>query len=147
MERDIFIRGMFSNTPLLWELLSFVAIYCPPICYCSVLIRALTATLINQWKSMGEQSKDDDSENYRNLMDTTIKVIDVMALGKLLPPPLSSIRDVLPYLKCFEVSLCDFFPLNVCMYFFVILFKFPMLIYAQFYLFYKICNISFKFLV
>ncbi|XP_072378563.1 integrator complex subunit 5 [Diabrotica undecimpunctata] len=103
MERDLFIRRMFSNTPLLWDLLSFVAVYRPAICYCSVLIRALTATLIHQWKSMGEQSKDDDSEHYKNLMDTTIRVIDVMALGQLLPPPLSSTRDVLPYLKCYEI--------------------------------------------
>ncbi|CAG9854734.1 unnamed protein product [Phyllotreta striolata] len=103
MERDLFIRRMFSNTPLLWELLSFVAVYRPAICYCSVLIRALTATLIHQWKSMGEQSKDDDSENYKNLMETTIKVIDVMALGQLLPPPLSSIRDIIPVLKCYEI--------------------------------------------
>lgn len=103
MERDLFIRRMFTNMPLLWELLNFVAVYRPAICYCSVLIRALTATLIHQWKSMGEQSKNDDSQNYKHLMDTTIKVIDIMALGQLLPPPLSSIGDVLPVLKCFEV--------------------------------------------
>ncbi|XP_023025427.1 integrator complex subunit 5 omd [Leptinotarsa decemlineata] len=103
MERDLFIRRMFANTPLLWELLSFVAVYRPAICYCSVLIRALTATLIHQWKSMGEQSKDDISENYKLLMDTTVKVIDIMALGQLLPPPLSNIRDVIPYLKCYEI--------------------------------------------
>ncbi|XP_057653331.1 integrator complex subunit 5 isoform X1 [Diorhabda carinulata] len=103
MERDLFIRRLFTNTPLLWDILSFVAVYRPAVCYCSVLIRALTATLINQWKSMGEQSKDDDSENYKNLMYTTIQLIDIMALGQLLPPPLSSIRDVLPYLKSFEI--------------------------------------------
>ncbi|XP_023310330.1 integrator complex subunit 5-like [Anoplophora glabripennis] len=103
MERDLFIRRMFTNTPLLWELLSLVAVYRPAICYCSVLLRALTATLIHQWKSMGEQSKADESENYKSLMDTTVKVIDVMALGQLLPPPLSSIRDVIPHLKCFEI--------------------------------------------
>lgn len=104
MERDLFIRRMFTNTPVLWELLSFVALYRPAICYCSVLIRALTATLIHQWKSIGEQTKPDDSANYKNLIDTTVRVIDVMALGQLLPPPLSSIRDVIPYLKSLEVS-------------------------------------------
>ncbi|KAJ8920161.1 hypothetical protein NQ315_011822 [Exocentrus adspersus] len=103
IERDLFIRRMFANTPLLWDLLSLVAVYRPAICYCSVLLRALTATLVHQWKSMGEQSKDDDSENYKNLMETTIKVIDIMALGQLLPPPLSSIRDVIPHLKCYEI--------------------------------------------
>lgn len=114
MERDLFIRRMFTNTPLLWELLSFVAVYRPALCYCSVLLRALTATLIHQWKSMGEQSKDDDSQNYKMLMDTTIRVIDLMALGQLLPPPLSSIRDVISNLKCFEVIYCLEFSFFIC---------------------------------
>lgn len=103
IERDLFIRRMFTNTPLLWELLSFVAIYRPAICCCSVLLRALTATLIHQWKSMGEQSKSNETENYKSLMYTTTKVLDIMTLGQLLPHPLSSIRDVIPFLKSFEV--------------------------------------------
>ncbi|VEN53047.1 unnamed protein product [Callosobruchus maculatus] len=103
MERDLFIQRMFATTPLLWDILSFIAVYRPAICYCSVLLRALTATLIHQWKSMGEQSKADDSENYKSLMDMTVRVIDIMALGQLLPPPLSSIRDVVPYLQCYEI--------------------------------------------
>jgi len=105
IERDLFIRRIFTNAPLLWDLLSFVAVYRPALCYCSVLIRALTATLIHQWKSMGDQSKDSRNESYTSLLDTTIKVIDVMALGQLLPPPLCHIRDVLSSLRCFEVSL------------------------------------------
>ena len=104
IERDLFIRRMFTNVPVLWDLLSFVAVYRPALCYCSVLMRALTATLIHQWKSTGEQSKSNFTDNYKSLMTTTVKVIDVMALGQLLPPPLCSIRDVLPSLKCFEVS-------------------------------------------
>lgn len=42
-------------------------------------------------------------------MDTTIKVIDIMSLGQLLPPPLSGIRDVIPYLKCSEVNIIIYF--------------------------------------
>lgn len=99
IERDLFIRRLFANTPVLWDLLNFIAVYRPALCYCSVLLRALTATLIHQWKSTGEQS-----DLNQGLMDTTVKVIDVMALGQLLPPPLSGIRNVLPKLQCFEVS-------------------------------------------
>ncbi|XP_050314392.1 integrator complex subunit 5 [Anthonomus grandis grandis] len=103
IERDLFIRRIFTNTPLLWDLLSFIAVYRPALCYCSVLIRALTATLIHQWKSMGDQSKDTGNENYTSLLDTTIRLIDIMTLGQLLPPPLCHIRDVLPSLRCFEI--------------------------------------------
>lgn len=104
IERDLYIRRLFTNTPLLWDLLSFVAVNRPALCYCSVLIRALTATLIHQWNSMGHQSKSSETDSYKSLMNTTIKVVDVMALGQLLPPPLSSIRDVIPYLDSNEVS-------------------------------------------
>lgn len=104
IERDLYIRRLFTTTPLLWDLLSFVAVNRPALCYCSVLMRALTATLMHQWNSMGDQSKSSETESYKSLMDTTIKVIDVMALGQLLPPPLSSIRDVIPYLDSSEVS-------------------------------------------
>lgn len=103
IERDLFIRRLFSGTPLLWELLALVAVHRPALCYCSVIIRALTATLMHQWSSMGDQSKSMHTENYKSLMETTIKVIEVMSLGQLLPPPLSGIRDVISYFNSFEV--------------------------------------------
>ncbi|KAF2885662.1 hypothetical protein ILUMI_20513 [Ignelater luminosus] len=103
IERDFYIRRLFNNTPLLWELLSLVAVYRPTLCYCSVLLRAITATLLHQWNSTSDQSKTADIEKYNAIMDTTIKVIDIMSLGQLLPPPLSGIRDVIPYLKCSEI--------------------------------------------
>lgn len=61
---------------------------------------------------MGEQSKSNETENYKTLMSTTTKVLDIMTLGQLLPHPLSSIRDVIPFLKCFEVRIqlnCNFY--------------------------------------
>ncbi|CAG9762733.1 unnamed protein product [Ceutorhynchus assimilis] len=102
MERDLAIRKMFTDTPLLWDLLSFVAVHRPALCYCSVLIRALTATLIHQWKSMGDEGGEGGNKNYKILLDTTVKVVSIMALGQLLPPPLSNIGDVLPHLRCLE---------------------------------------------
>ncbi|XP_060525914.1 integrator complex subunit 5 [Cylas formicarius] len=103
IERDLFIRRMFINIPLLWDLLSFVAINRPALCYCSVLLRALTATLIHQWKSVGSHTKSSETENYRTLMSTTVKVIDIMSLGQLLPPPLPSIGKILPHLEYYEI--------------------------------------------
>ncbi|KAK5644511.1 hypothetical protein RI129_005811 [Pyrocoelia pectoralis] len=103
IERDFYIRRLFNDTPLLWDLLTFVAMYRPTLCYCSVLLRAITATLIHQWNSIGDQTHLVDPLKYKSMLDTTTKVLDVMALGQLLPPPLSSIRDVIPCLKCSEI--------------------------------------------
>ncbi|XP_044754363.1 integrator complex subunit 5 [Coccinella septempunctata] len=103
VERDLIITKFFKMMPLLWELLNFVGVYRPALCYCSVLLRALTAILIHQWRSMGDKSKTNATHHYNNLLENTIRVVDIMALGQLLPPPLSSIREVFPHLKSFEI--------------------------------------------
>lgn len=101
VERDLHIRRLFDDIPLIWHLMSLVAMYRPALCYCSVLLRALIATLLAQWGSAAQRAQHND-----RLLVTTTQVLELMALGQLLPPPLSSLRDVIPYLQpqevCFE---------------------------------------------
>jgi integrator complex subunit 5 len=98
VERDLHIRRLFDDIPLIWHLMSLVAMYRPALCYCSVLLRALIATLLAQWGSAAQQAQHNDG-----LLVTTTQVLELMALGQLLPPPLSSLRDVIPYLQPQEV--------------------------------------------
>lgn len=98
VERDLHIRRLFDDLPLIWHLMSLVATYRPALCYCSVLLRALTATLLAQWGSAAQRAQHND-----RLLATTAQVLELMALGQLLPPPLSSLRDVIPHLKPQEV--------------------------------------------
>ena len=51
VERDLLIRRAFEDHSYLWDLLELVANYCPSLCYCSVLLRALMATLMAYWTS------------------------------------------------------------------------------------------------
>ncbi len=51
VERDLQIRRAFEHHPYLWDLLELVANHCPSLCYCSVLLRALMATLMAHWTS------------------------------------------------------------------------------------------------
>jgi hypothetical protein len=101
VERDLHIRRLFDDIPLIWHLMSLVAMYRPALCYCSVLLRALIATLLAQWGSAAQRVQHSD-----RLLATTTQVLELMALGQLLPPPLSSLRDVIPHLQpqevCFE---------------------------------------------
>lgn len=83
------------NVPILWHLLRLVAVYRPVLCYCSVLLRALCATMLHQWNS----SVGGDT----NLLNLTVRLLDVMSLGQLLPPPLANIRDILSNLSSQEV--------------------------------------------
>lgn len=101
MERDLCIRRAFDSTPLLWTLLKFVAIHRPALCYCSVLLRAIAATLISQWSS---SSQGRYLHPDVQLVQTSISLFEILALGQLLPPPLSGIRDIIPHLQPQHVS-------------------------------------------
>ncbi|PSN39828.1 hypothetical protein C0J52_19183 [Blattella germanica] len=98
VERDLHIRRLFDDLPLTWHLMALVATHRPALCYCSVLLRALTATLLAQWGSAAQCAQHNDK-----LLTITSQVLELMALGQLLPPPLSSLRDIIPYLKPQEV--------------------------------------------
>jgi integrator complex subunit 5 len=80
--------------------MSLVARYRPALCYCSVLLRAWIATLLAQWGSAAQRAQHNDK-----LLATTTQILELMALGQLLPPPLSSLRDVIPHLQPQEVCL------------------------------------------
>ncbi|XP_006609851.1 integrator complex subunit 5 isoform X2 [Apis dorsata] len=87
IERDLQIRRTFKDVPLLWTLLELTAWYRPALAYCSVLLRGIAATVIANW----------------NIEEGTL-LVSVMALGQLLPPPLASIRDILPILEPHQIN-------------------------------------------
>ncbi|KAL1389194.1 hypothetical protein pipiens_012574 [Culex pipiens pipiens] len=101
MERDLQIRRMFRNNPILWSLLGLVACYRPALCYSSVLLRALAASVLHQWRSKSAETMVDGHRT--ELMYVTTKLLEVMALGQLLPPPLSYLHIVLPHLDAAEI--------------------------------------------
>lgn len=100
MERDLSIKNTFDTTPVLWSILNFVALQRPALCYCSVLLRAVVATVIPLWISA---SQGNHSVNMRELEKTTVNVLELMSLSQLLPPPLNAIQLVIPRLQPNEV--------------------------------------------
>lgn len=57
MERDLLIRRAFVSTPLLWIVLGFLATHRPALCFLSVLLRALCATCLHQWRAKNGKIK------------------------------------------------------------------------------------------
>lgn len=51
MERDLMIRRAFTTSPVLWALLGFIAAHRPALCFSSVLLRAMCATCLHQWRA------------------------------------------------------------------------------------------------
>ncbi|GAB0088755.1 Integrator complex subunit 5 [Sergentomyia squamirostris] len=104
MERDLQIRRVFNNSPILWSILGIVATYRPALCYSSVLLRALCATTLNQWRAKSVE-KPFQAVNNPELIFVTLKLLEIMALGQLLPPPLSYLHVVIEYFEPYEVVL------------------------------------------
>ncbi|KAL0106307.1 hypothetical protein PUN28_016197 [Cardiocondyla obscurior] len=87
IERDLQIRRKFKDVPLLWTLLELTAWYRPALAYCSVLLRGIAATVMANWNT-----------------EEGVSLVNIMALGQLLPPPLASIRDILPVLQSHQIN-------------------------------------------
>ncbi|XP_053690452.1 integrator complex subunit 5 [Sabethes cyaneus] len=100
MERDLQIRRMFRNCPILWSILGLIACYRPALCYSSVLLRALCASALHQWRSKSAETMNGQKTE---LMYVSTKLLELMALGQLLPPPLSYLHIVLPHLDAGEI--------------------------------------------
>lgn len=103
MERDLQIQRTFHNSPILWAILEHVATYRPALCFTSVLLRALCATVLHKWqaKSVEKTSALLNSE----LMFTTIKVLDIMSLGQFLSPPLCYFHFIIEYFDPSEIAI------------------------------------------
>lgn len=92
------IRKLFDELPLAWKLLDFISRNQPALCYCSILLRALMATLISQWSSTS-------TSDNKVVLQTTVRLLRIMSVGQLLPPPLSSLQEVIQIISPLEVSL------------------------------------------
>lgn len=86
---------------MVWDLLNLLAQHRPALCYCSVLLRALLAILLSHWANCQEKL----AKNSRDAMDMTCRLIELMATGQLLPPPLSYLSEVIAHVSPHEVHI------------------------------------------
>ncbi|KAL0973870.1 hypothetical protein UPYG_G00212240 [Umbra pygmaea] len=101
VERDIHIRRCFETHPVLFPLLQVVASGRPALCYCSAVLRGLLATLLAYWEASREALAVDSPWQ----LQASCMLVSCMGEGQLLPPVLSNVHEVFPYLTPFEVRL------------------------------------------
>lgn len=104
MERDLQIRRTFKNAPILWPTLALIATYRPAICFASVLLRAVCASVLHQWRAK-MVDKYQTVANHRELYQVTGHLLEILAMGQLLPPPLNYIHTIIEYLDPPEISV------------------------------------------
>ncbi|XP_050437485.1 integrator complex subunit 5 isoform X2 [Adelges cooleyi] len=86
IERDVHIYHTITTKPIIWTLLGILACHRPALCYCSVLLRAVCACLINHWGAVNHTKG--NTRDHPQLMNDTIQLLNTMSLGQLLPKPL-----------------------------------------------------------
>ena len=79
IERDLSITHLLTRHPITWTLLSMLAQARPALCYCSVLVRAVS---ISHWASHVTSRLSDHPAQ----VNSTRKVLELMEVGLFLTP-------------------------------------------------------------
>ncbi|XP_053575924.1 integrator complex subunit 5 [Bombina bombina] len=101
VQRDLLIYRCFRRNPLLFQLLHLIAQGRPALCYCSVLLRGLLATLLAHW----EASRESCSESSTWHLHASCELVSCMGEGQLLPPTLTNMHEMFALLAPYEVRL------------------------------------------
>ncbi|NXP43264.1 INT5 protein, partial [Leiothrix lutea] len=101
VERDLRILRRFRQHPLLFPLLRLVAGGHPALCYCSVLLRGLLASLVAHWDACRAASTVASPWH----LQASCALVALLAEGSLLPPVLGNMHELFPELAPFEVHL------------------------------------------
>ena len=99
IERDLTISRLLTNHPLVWSLLSGLASARQPLCYCSVIVRAVMAVLISHWSSHVTSALTDHPVQ----LEMTVRVLELMAVGQFIPPQLAVTPQVINILDPFQL--------------------------------------------
>ncbi|KAM4722521.1 neutral alpha-glucosidase AB isoform 3-T3 [Rhinophrynus dorsalis] len=101
VQRDLLIYRCFHHNPLLFQLLHLVAQGRPALCYCSVLLRGLLATLLAHWEASREQYSWSSPWHLK----ASCELVSCMGEGQLLPPALTNMHEMFSLLAPYEVRL------------------------------------------
>lgn len=101
MERDLFIKRTFKNCPILWSIMGLLAVYKQPLSNCSVFLRAICASVMHHWRA---KSTETITGNNAELLFFTVKLLELLSLGQMLPSPLSYLYIVVEYLEPNEIA-------------------------------------------
>lgn len=104
MERDLQIQRTIKNAPILWSILALTAMCRPSLCFASVILRGLCASLLHQWRAKSV-IKYPTSDRNRGLYEETKKLLEIMSMGQILPEPFNYLHTVIDHFQPPEVAL------------------------------------------
>jgi len=101
IERDLHIRRTFKNCPILWPLMGLLATYRLPLKNCSIFLKAICASVIHHWQAKSSESASGDNTELHFF---TVKLLEILSLGNLLPHPLNYLHQVVEHLQPNEIA-------------------------------------------
>ncbi|XP_039253752.2 integrator complex subunit 5-like [Styela clava] len=101
VERDLHIFTFLDEHPFAWNILNLLANSPKALWRCSLLLRSISGALLNHWES----SRDERATTSEYHLRHSIKVIEVLEKGQLLPEPLCFIGELFGMLSPYEVFL------------------------------------------
>lgn len=104
MERDLQIQRTIKNAPILWSILALTATYRPSLCFASVILRGICASLLHQWRAKSVIQYPTSDKN-KVLYDETKKLLEIMSMGQILPEPFNYLHTVIDHFQPAEIAL------------------------------------------
>ncbi|XP_064616946.1 integrator complex subunit 5-like [Liolophura sinensis] len=101
IERDLHVFKQFEENPVLWDVMELWSTSQMFACFCSPVLRSLTATLIIHF----ENARDKSARNSPKQLEYARRVVYCLKRGNMLPSPLGMIGEIFQDLSPFEVHL------------------------------------------
>ncbi|BFZ06008.1 hypothetical protein BsWGS_09047 [Bradybaena similaris] len=97
-ERDTLVWKRLESLPLLWDVIQEFSSSCVFMYYLSPVLRSLMAVIMNHL----EVSREARLKNCPKYHDAAVKLVYCLAQGSMVPPPLSNMAELFPFVSPYE---------------------------------------------
>ncbi|CAL1542731.1 unnamed protein product [Lymnaea stagnalis] len=97
-ERDTLVWKRLEELPLLWNIIQEFSSSCVFLFYLSPVLRSLMAVIMNHL----EVSRETFMKNCPKQFEGAVKLVYCLTQGSLVPPPLSNVSELFPFVSPYE---------------------------------------------
>uniref|UniRef100_A0A2C9LHY6 Integrator complex subunit 5 C-terminal domain-containing protein n=1 Tax=Biomphalaria glabrata TaxID=6526 RepID=A0A2C9LHY6_BIOGL len=97
-ERDTLVWKRLEDLPVVWNVIQEFSSSCVFVYYLSPVLRSLMAVIMNHL----EVSRDTRMRNCPKQFEGAIKLVHCLTKGSMIPPPLSNVAELFPFVSPYE---------------------------------------------
>ncbi|GAM28378.1 hypothetical protein SAMD00019534_115540 [Acytostelium subglobosum LB1] len=99
-DRDIYVRKLFQQNDILWDILEIVSLDGRELCKCLELVKALLVNAISYWYAEKYVVSPSKSSQFRH----TCQLVRIIANAQLVPSPLGHSSELFDWITTEEIS-------------------------------------------